>query len=240
MDKDALTRRADFRCTDGVGNRLTEHFDVLSVCLPDQRVDLSAIVGAVICHRQQDTFDFQLWVDLPMHLVDGLQKLFQTFRGKVLCLYGYQSSVCRRQRVDGQHPKGRSTVQQNIVIFLPCAVQDLFQHLFAAHGIDKGNFHPCQLYVGWDEVYSLCMVQHTFTGWNALIVHSFCHQGGKGSGQFIGLLPAHADGQAALWVGIHQQDFFALHRQPDAQIFTGGGLAGAAFLVDDGNRGCFL
>ena len=24
MDKDALTRRADFRCTDGVGNRLTE------------------------------------------------------------------------------------------------------------------------------------------------------------------------------------------------------------------------
>ena len=55
MDKDALTRRADFRCTDGVGNRLTEHFDVLSVCLPDQRVDLSAIVGAVICHRQQDT-----------------------------------------------------------------------------------------------------------------------------------------------------------------------------------------
>ena len=43
---------------------------MLSVCLPDQRVDLSAIVGAVICHRQQDTFDFQLWVDLPMHLVD--------------------------------------------------------------------------------------------------------------------------------------------------------------------------
>ena len=39
---------------------------------------------------------------------------------------------------------------------------------------------------------------------------------------------------------IHQQDFFALHRQPDAQIFTGSGLAGAAFLVDDGNRGCFL
>ena len=33
---------------------------------------------------------------------------------------------------------------------------------------------------------------------------------------------------------------FCLHRQPDTQIFTGSGLAGAAFLVDDGNRGCFL
>ena len=38
----------------------------------------------------------------------------------------------------------------------------------------------------------------------------------KGGRQFIGLLPAHADGQAALWVGVHQQDFFALHCQPDA------------------------
>jgi hypothetical protein len=55
-----------------------------------------------------------------------------------------------------------------------------------------------------------------------LIVHGFCHQGRKGGGQFIGLLPAHADGKTALWVSVHQQDFFALHRQPDAQIFTGG------------------
>ena len=75
--------------------------------------------------------------------VDGLQKLFQTFRGKVLCLYGYQSSVCRRQRVNGQHPKGGSAVQQNIVIVLLCTVQDLLQHFFPAHGIDKGNFQPC-------------------------------------------------------------------------------------------------
>ena len=84
------------------------------------------------------------------------------------------------------------------------------------------------------------MVQNTLAGWNALVVHGFCHQGGKSGGQFIGLLPAHADGQAALRVSVHQQDLLALHRQPDAQIFTGGGLAGATFLVDDGNCGCFL
>ena len=46
--------------------------------------------------------------------------------------------------------------------------------------------------------------------------------------------------QAALRVSVHQQNFFALHRQPNAKIFTGGGLASAAFLVDDGYRGCFL
>ena len=50
----------------------------------------------------------------------------------------------------------------------------------------------------------------------------------------------HANGQAALWVSIYQQNFFAFGCKSNAQIFTGGGLAGAAFLVDDGNRGCFL
>jgi len=84
------------------------------------------------------------------------------------------------------------------------------------------------------------MVQDALTGWNTLVVHGLYHQGGKGRGQFIGLLPAHADGQAALRVSVHQQDLLALHRQTDAQIFTGRGLAGAAFLVDDGYCGCFL
>ena len=84
------------------------------------------------------------------------------------------------------------------------------------------------------------MVQNTLAGWNALVVHGFCHQGGKGRGKFIGLLPAHANGQAALWVSIYQQNFFAFGCKSNAQIFTGGGLTGAAFLVDDGNRSCFL
>ena len=100
--------------------------------------------------------------------------------------------------------------------------------------------NPCQFDVGWNQVNALRMVQDTFAGRNTLVVHGFLHQGGKGCGQFIGLLPAHADGQAALRVSVHQQDLLALHRQPDAQIFTGSGLAGTAFLVDDGNRGCFL
>ena len=86
-------------------------------------------------------------------------------------------------------------------------VQHLFEHLFPVHAVDKGNFQPCQFDVCRNQVNALCMVQDAFTGWNALVVHGFCHQGGKGGGQFIGLLPAHADGQAALRVSVHQQDF---------------------------------
>ena len=90
------------------------------------------------------------------------------------------------------------------------------------------------------EVYALCMVQDALTGLDRLVVHGFLHQSRQCGRQLVRLLPAHADGKTALRVSVHQQNFFALHRQPDAQIFTGGGLAGAAFLVDDGYRGCFL
>ena len=198
------------------------------------------VVGAAIGHGQQDTLNFQLGIDLPPDLLHGLQKLFQTFCGKVLRLHGNQGGVCCCQCIDGQHPKGRGTIQQNEIIVVLCTVQHLFQHLFPVHAVDKGNFQPCQFNVCRNQVNALCMVQDAFTGRNALVIHGFCHQGGKGSGQFIGLLPAHADGQAALRVSVHQQNFLALHRQTDAQIFTGGGLASAALLVDDGNRGCFL
>ena len=98
----------------------------------------------------------------------------------------------------------------------------------------------CTPSLGMLTVNAFCVVQDAFAGWNALVVHGFCHQGGKGRGQFIGLLPAHANGQAALRVSVHQQDFLAFGCKSNAQIFTGGGLAGAAFLVDDGNRSCFL
>ena len=113
--ENALAGGTGFSSTNRPENGLVEHLDFTTVCLTNQSVDLLSIVGAAVRHGEQDALDFQLWVDLPMHLVDGLQKLFQTFRGKVLCLYGYQSSVCRRQRVNGQHPKGGSAVQQNII-----------------------------------------------------------------------------------------------------------------------------
>jgi len=238
--ENALTHGTDLRSADRPWNGLVEHLDLAAVSTPNQIVDLLPVVGAAISHSQQNTLNFQLGVDLPSDFLDGLQKLFQAFCGQVLRLHRNQGGVCRRQCIDGQHPKGRGAVQQNEIVFVLCTVQHLFQHLFPVHGVDKGHFQPCQFDVCRNQVNALCMMQDALTGLDGLVIHGFCHQGGKSDGQFIGLLPAHADGQAALWVGVHQQDFFALHRQPDAQIFTGSGLAGAAFLVDDGNRGCFL
>ena len=83
-------------------------------------------------------------------------------------------------------------------------------------------------------------VHFTLTGLDGLVVHGFLHQGGKSGGQFIGLLPAHTNGKTALRVSVHQQNFLALHRQPDAQIFTGGAFSDTTFLMGDRNNRSFL
>ena len=41
-------------------------------------------------------------------------------------------------------------------------------------------------------------------------------------------------------VGIHQQDFFALHRQPNTQILTGGAFPYTDFLIGDCDNRSFL
>ena len=168
---------------------------MLSVCLPDQIADLFSVVGAAVRHGQQDAFDFQFRVDLPPNLLHGLQKLLQAFCRQVLCLHRNQSSVCRRQCVDGEHPQRWHTVQQNKIVLSLGTVQHLFQHLLPAHTVHQRHFQPCQFDVGRDKVNALCMVQDALAGLDGLVVHGFLHQGGQRGGQFIGLLPAHANGQ---------------------------------------------
>ena len=84
------------------------------------------------------------------------------------------------------------------------------------------------------------MVQDALTGLDGLVVHGFLHQGRQRGGQFIRLLPAHADGKTALRVSVHQQNLLALHCQPDTKIFTGGAFSDTAFLICDCDNCCFL
>ena len=102
MLKNALAHGTDLRSTDRPGNGLVKHLDLAAVCTPNQVVDLLPVVGAIVCHGQQDTLNFQLGVDLPSDFLDGLQKLFQAFCGQVLRLHRNQGGVCRRQCIDGQ------------------------------------------------------------------------------------------------------------------------------------------
>lgn len=73
MGKNAFALGADLLCSDGMGNLSAEYLDFAAVGLPQQSSDLLGKVGTVVHHRQQDTVNLELGIDLPLHLIYGLE-----------------------------------------------------------------------------------------------------------------------------------------------------------------------
>ena len=84
-------------------------------------------VGAVVHHRQQYAVDSGLGVDLPLHLVYGLEQLFQALGGQVLRLNGDYDPVGGGQGVDREHTQGWLAVNQDMGILSLERVQILPQ-----------------------------------------------------------------------------------------------------------------
>ena len=88
MGENTFSLCADFLCTDRVWNLRSKDFDFTSIGVPQQSSNLFCKVGAVIHHRQQDTVNLELGVDLPLYLVYRGEQLFQPFGRQILCLNG--------------------------------------------------------------------------------------------------------------------------------------------------------
>ena len=236
MGKNALALGADFLGPDRMGNLGAEHLDFAAVGLPQQGSDLFGKVGTVVHHRQQDTVDLELGVDLPLHLVYGLEQLFQALGGQVLRLDGDYDPVGGGQGVDREHTQGWLAVNQDMGILSLERVQILPQDGLTAHGVHQGDLHAGELDVGGHQVNALRVVQDTFAGAQRLVHQDTAHRVGQGKGQLVRLGMAQADGQAALRVPVDQQNFLPGLRQPNPQVRAGGCLANAAFLVGDGDN----
>ena len=235
MGKNALALGADFLGSDRMGNFGAEHLDFAAVGLPQQGGDLLGKVGAVVHHRQQDTVNLELGVDLPLHLVYGLEQLFQALGGQVLRLNGDYDPVGSRQRIDREHTQGGLAVDQDMGILSLERVQILPQDSLSAHGVHQGDLHAGELDVGRHQVNPLRVMQDTLARAQRLVHQNTAHHVGQGKGQLVRLGVAQADGQAALRVPVDQQHFLPGLCQPDPQVRTGGCLANAAFLVGDGD-----
>src|SRR5699024_9777885 len=114
MGKNALALGADFLGPDGMGNLAPEHLDFAAIGLPQQGGDLLGKVGAVVHHRQQYAVNLELGIDLPLHLVYGLEQLFQALGGQILCLDGDYDPVGGGQGVDREHTQGWLAVNQDM------------------------------------------------------------------------------------------------------------------------------
>ena len=235
MGKNAFALGADLLCPDRMGNLGAEHLDFAAVGLPQQGGNLLGEVGAVVHHRQQYAVDLELGVDLPLHLVYGLEQLFQALGGQVLRLDGDYDPVGGGQGIDREHTQGRLAVNQDMGILSLERVQILPQDGLTAHGVHQGDLHAGELDVGGHQVNAFRVVQDTLAGAQRLVHQDTAHRVGQGKGQLVRLGVAQADGQAALRVPVDQQHFLPGLRQPDPQVRAGGCLANAAFLVGDGD-----
>ena len=70
MGENTFSLCANFLCPDRMGDFRSKDFDFTSIGVPQQSSNLFGKVGAVIHHRQQDTVNLELWIDLPFHLTD--------------------------------------------------------------------------------------------------------------------------------------------------------------------------
>ena len=125
-------------------------------------------------------------------------------------------AVCCRQRIDGQHPQRRHTVDDDAVVVLPIAGKHLLQDGFAAHCIHQRHLRSRQRDVSRQQVNSLRMMQYALARRNRDIVHDLGHQVCDCGRKLIRLLIAEADGHAGLRVSVHQQHLFSFpcHRCP--------------------------
>ena len=235
MGENALALGADLLCSDRMGNLAFEHLDFTAVSITQQGSNLLGKVGAVVYHRQQYAVDLELGVDLPLHLVYGLEQLFQALGGQVLRLDGDYDPVGGGQGVDREHTQGGLTVNQDMGILSLERVQILPQDSLSTHGVHQGDLHAGELDVGGHQVNAFRVVQDTLAGAQLLVHQDTAHRVGQGKEQLVRLGMAQADGQASLWVPVDQQHLLPGLRQPDAQVGTGGCLANAAFLVGNGD-----
>ena len=236
MGKNAFALGADLLCPDRMGNLGAEHLDFAAIGLPQQGSDFLGKVGAVVHHRQQYAVDLELGVDLPLHLIYGLEQLFQALGGQILRLNGDYDPVGGGQGVDREHTQGWLAVNQDMGILSLERVQILPQDGLTAHGIHQGDLHTGELDVGGHQVNPLRVVQDTLARAQRLVHQNTAHSVGQCKGQLVRLGVAQADGQAALRVSVDQQHFLSGLGQPDPQVRAGGCLANAAFLVGDGDN----
>ena len=235
MGKNAFALGANFLCPDRMGNLGAEHLDFAAVGFSQQGGDLLGEVGSVVHHRQQYTVDLELGVDLPLHLIYGLEQLFQALGGQILRLNGDYDPVGGGQGVDREHTQGWLAVNQDMGILSLERIQILPQDGLTAHGIHQGDLHTGELDVGGHQVNPLWVVQDTLARAQRLVHQNTAHSVRQCKGQLVRLGVAQADGQAALRVSVDQQHFLSGLGQPDPQVRAGGCLANAAFLVGDGD-----
>ena len=240
MQENAFPFGADLRSPDRTGNLGIEHLDMPAVGITDQGRNLFGVIRPAVHHGQQDTLDPQLRIDLPLHLIDRLEQLFQPLCGKVIGLHRDQRGVRRCQRIDGQHPQARHTVQKHIVIILLDRFQELFQNPFPVHRVDQRHLKTGKRDVCRNQVDAFLLVKNPFRRLYRVFIDRLVQEIKQRGLQIIRSGVSKADRQRSLRISVHQEHFLSFPCKPDSEVLHRRRFRRAAFLVDDTDHCWFV
>ena len=80
------------------GNDGVEHLRLKE--LPDVTRDELAQIRSFVVHRQQDTFDVELWIQRPTHTTHGADQIGQAFECEVLAMQRNDHRIGSDQRIE--------------------------------------------------------------------------------------------------------------------------------------------
>src|SRR5205823_1272192 len=105
----------------------------------DRLVDLPGEIGANVVHHlpgevvagvehgEDDTVEDEVAVQGSAHQLDGPEQRAEPLERVVLALQRYEHALRGHQRVDGQQPQRRRTVDEHEIVTIPDACQRIAQ-----------------------------------------------------------------------------------------------------------------
>ena len=127
--------------------------------------DLHLQRDAGVKHDAQQTNDFQILVQVGVHLLDGVDQVGQTFQRKVLTLHGHDHAMGRAQAVQGQHGQRRRAIDQHKIVVGIHRSKRIFEALVTVLELHQLHLGTSEFAVG---------AQHpvaTFFGQHRRLVH---------------------------------------------------------------------
>ena len=118
-------------------------------------VDLVGQSEATVVHRQQESLDLQLRIQLVLDDLDRVEQFADAFEGEVLTLHGDDHRVGGCQCVDGDEAQRRRTVDEDVVVVVLYGCEHILQNSLSVIHIQHLNLCAHQVNVAGDDVQSL-------------------------------------------------------------------------------------
>ena len=205
--------------------------------------DLQLQGDARIKHDAQEPDDGQLFVQVGVHLLDGVDQVGQSFEREVFALHGHDDAVRAAQAIEREHGQGRRAIDEDKVILVCHRLDGQTQTLFAALDLDQLDLGAGQFAVGAQHVVAATGVHQFLAGDTRFGDRGGLQQHVINRELQLALVHARAHGGVALRIQVDHQHALAELRQTCREIDGGGGLAHPALLVGNAKyfgHGCLL